>query len=161
MKIRLITFFPNQKMRVLTFLFFLAIVNYSFSQHIDAYEKTPAFPECDSLEVSQQKVCFENTLNKMVYKTFKVPDIVEKENYKGDIKILLEIDKEGAFKVLYVDAIYEELKEETKRVFDQFPKITAGTYNGKPTFFQYSLTLKIPLVDPQLAMMIIRMLSKI
>src|SRR5690606_34987546 len=60
-----------------------------------------------------------------------------------------EVDKEGNISVVHVDAIYDALKDETKRVFQSLPKIQPGTYNGKPTFYQYSLTIKIPLVDPE------------
>ncbi|MDT0557717.1 gliding motility protein RemB [Ichthyenterobacterium sp. W332] len=118
-----------------------------FSQQISNYEKPPVFSECDSSAIAQLKNCFTNTLNSFIFSNFKVPDIVSKEDYKGDIKILFEVDKEGVFKVLYVDATYDELKEETKRIFESLPKVKPGTYNGKPTFYQYSLTLKIPLVN--------------
>src|SRR5690606_20257796 len=61
--------------------------------------------------------------------------------------IIFEVDVEGQFKVIYTDAMYEELNEEIKRVFGMFPRITPSTYNGKPTFKQYSLIIKIPLVS--------------
>ena len=51
--------------------------------------------------------------------------------------------------MLYIDSVYDELKEETKRVFDSLPKVTPGTYNSRPISFQYSLTVKIPLVNPE------------
>ena len=37
------------------------------------------------------------------------------------------------------------LKEEAKRVFSVFPIIEPATYNGNPTFKQYSMTLYFPL----------------
>lgn len=132
-------------------LFTLVLMSLNaFSQNIDTYEKPPVFPECESEPVSNLKLCFNNKLNTYIYNNFKVPQIVNDENYKGDVKLLFEVDKEGAINLVYVDAIYEELKDEAKRMFSELPKVTPGTYNGKPTYFQYSLTIKIPLVNPEM-----------
>lgn len=119
-----------------------------FSQQIEMYEKPPVFTGCESEPIANLKACFNNKINQHVYQNFKTPQIVADDNYKGDIKVLFEVDKDGKINVLYADAVYEELKTETKRVFDTLPNIQPGTYNGKPTFFQYSLSIKIPLVDP-------------
>lgn len=113
------------------------------------YEKPPVFTGCESEPIANLKACFNNQINQHIYQNFKTPQIVADDNYKGDVKVLFEVDKEGKISVLYADAVYDELKTETKRVFDTLPKIQPGTYNGKPTFFQYSLSIKIPLVDPE------------
>ncbi|HEX9825082.1 MAG TPA: gliding motility protein RemB, partial [Flavobacteriaceae bacterium] len=132
--------------------FFLILVvfsnSFAFSQNVETYEKSPVFPECDSQPIENLKACFNNKLNQYIFENFNVPKIVNDDNYNGDIKILFEVDKEGTVQVIYIDATYEELKTETKRVFESLPKITPGTYNGRPIYFQYSLTVKIPLVDP-------------
>lgn len=120
----------------------------SNSQTLSTYEKPPVFSECDSLVVDQLKSCFNLTLNDFIYKNFKVPQVVIDEDYSGSLQVLFEVNKEGVFKVVYVDAIYDELKEESKRIFDSLPKIEPATYNGKPTFVQYSLSINIPLVKP-------------
>jgi len=120
----------------------------SNAQTLSTYEKPPVFNECDSLAVEQLRLCFNFTLNSFVYNNFKVPQIITDEDYKGNVQVLFEVSKEGEFNVVYVDAIYDELKEETKRVFEALPKIKPATYNGKPTFVQYSLNINIPLVEP-------------
>lgn len=119
-----------------------------FTQTPITYEKPPVFNECESEAIEQLKSCFNFTLNNFIYKNFDVPEIVNKESYRGDIQILFEINKEGEFKLIYVDAIYDALKEESKRVFDLLPKIKPATYNGKPTFAQYSISIAIPLTEP-------------
>ncbi|MBT8260905.1 MAG: gliding motility protein RemB, partial [Bacteroidia bacterium] len=53
---------------------------------------------------------------------------------------------EGNFVVLYVDAIYDELKTKARLVFAELPKIKPATYNGNPTYKQFSYEIKIPLV---------------
>ena len=78
----------------------------------------------------------------------KLPQIVIDEAYKGDVQVLFEVNKKGEFKVIYLDAIYDELKEESKRVFELLPNVKPATYNGKPTFVQYSIGIAIPLIEP-------------
>nr|WP_321230630.1 gliding motility protein RemB [uncultured Psychroserpens sp.] len=129
-------------------LVFLFVFGFITAQEVSSFEKSPIFPECESQPIDELKVCFNNKINAFIFQEFKVPEIVNDDSYKGEIKVLFEVDKEGEISVLYIDAVYDELKEETKRIFDSLPKITPGTYNGKPTFYQYSLGIKIPLVDP-------------
>lgn len=137
--------FSMKRIWLVTFLFISLIGN---TQTLSTYEKPPVFSECDSLAVEQLKPCFNYTLNNFIFKNFQVPQIVTDEEYKGDVQVLFEVDKKGEFKVVYVDAIYDELKDETKRVFGVLPKIKPATYNGKPTFVQYSLSISIPLTEP-------------
>ncbi|MFC4722509.1 gliding motility protein RemB [Geojedonia litorea] len=120
------------------------------SQSVETYEKPPVFPECESQPINNLKACFNSKLNQHIYSNFKVPQIVHDDNYKGDVKVLFEVTTEGEIKVIYIDATYEALKVETKRVFEELPKITPGTYNGRPIYFQYSLAIKIPLVNPEI-----------
>ena len=119
-----------------------------FAQSLASYEKYPVFAECDSVAVDQLKSCFNFTLNNFIYENFKAPQIVTEEDYKGDIQILFEVNKEGEFKILYTDAFYDALKEESKRVFELLPKITPATYNGNPAFSQYNISISIPLIKP-------------
>jgi len=119
-----------------------------FAQDTSEYEKSPIFPECESEPIENLKLCFNNKINQFIYKHFKVPQKVQDDQYQGEVAVLFEVDKEGEIKVIYTDAVYEELMAETKRVFDSLPNAVPGTYNGKPTFFQYGLSIKIPLIDP-------------
>jgi hypothetical protein len=105
-----------------------------FAQEIQDFEKPPVFPECENQDVANLKNCFYNQLSQFVYDNFKVPQIVNDENYNGEVVVLFEVNAEGDFVVVYTDAIYNELKEETKRVFGELPKITPASYNGITTF---------------------------
>ena len=126
----------------------LLISSFGFTQTLSTYEKPPVFSECKTEVVDHIKSCFNYTLNSFIYKNFKVPQIAIDEAYKGDVRVLFEVNKEGEFKVIYADAIYEELKEESKRVF-KWPKDTYfSTYNGNATFVQYSISIEIPLTEP-------------
>ncbi|HBC05386.1 MAG TPA: gliding motility protein RemB, partial [Aequorivita sp.] len=112
------------------------------------YEKYPVFNECEGAEVEALESCFKNTLQQFIFKNFQVPEKVFAENYKGNVNVLFEVTKEGRFKVLYVDGIYEELKTEARRVFESLPQIEPATYNGKPAYVQFILPIAIPLVAP-------------
>ncbi len=112
------------------------------------YEKYPVFPECESVAVGAMENCFKTTLQQFIFNNFKVPEKVFAENYTGNVNVFFEVTKEGRFKVLYSDAIYEELRTETQRVFDSLPQIAPATYNGKPTYVQFTLPIAIPLVAP-------------
>ena len=120
-----------------------------FSQNPSAsFEKYPVFKECESVAIDSLKNCFNFTLKQYVFENFKTPKIVSKENYKGKAEVFFEVNKEGEFKVLYVDATYNEIKDEVKRVFALLPKITPATYSGNPTYVQFTLPFRIPLEEP-------------
>ena len=127
---------------------FLLMTSFGYTQNLVSYEKPPVFGECDSEAIEQLKSCFNFTLNSFIYNNFKVPQIVTDESYKGDVQVLFEVNNEGKFNVIYADAIYDELKEEAKRVFNMLPNIEPATYNGKPTFVQFSIGIAIPLTEP-------------
>ena len=134
--------------RILLFTILL-VTSLGFAQTPIVYEKPPVFDECDAEAVEQLKSCFNFTLNNFIYKNFKVPQTISDKSYQGDVQVLFEVNNEGEFNLVYVDALYDELKEETKRVFESLPKIKPATYNGKPTFVQYSINIAIPLGQPQ------------
>lgn len=133
--------------RILLFAI-IVISSLGFSQTISTYEKPPVFSACESESVTEIKSCFNYTLNSFIYKSFNVPEVVANESYKGEVQVLFEVNNEGEFNVIYVDAFYDELKIESKRVFDLLPKVKPATYNGKPTFVQFSITIAIPLTEP-------------
>ena len=111
----------------------------------NSFEKYPVFPECEDVQLNALENCFKDKLNQFIFSNFEIPEIVTNENYKGRIEVFFEVDKEGNFKVLYVDAIYNDLKDEIKRVFALLPQITPATYNGNPAYVQFTMPIAIPL----------------
>jgi len=128
-------------------LLLLLVQYHSYTQNNFYNEKPPVFSNCDKVEIEALQKCFDKTLYTHIYENFKVPQKVLDENYKGEVIVLFEVDTTGQFKVMYVDAMYEELKTEAKQVFSMFPKIKPATYNGRPTYKQYSIPIKIPIVN--------------
>ncbi len=134
-------------MKIFVVLLLLLVQYNSYSQNSSFNEKPPVFPNCESIAIDSLQKCFDTHVFKTIYENFKVPQKVIDESYKGNVVILFEVDVEGIFRVVYVDAIYAELKDEAKRVFEGFPKIKPATYNGRVTFKQYSIAVKIPLAN--------------
>ncbi|MEC5164301.1 hypothetical protein RCH18_000017 [Flavobacterium sp. PL11] len=142
----------DTKKRVLVFFILL----YSFSvypQEIQPIvvksaiveERFPVFSDCQTLQFSDLENCFYNQLQDFVFTNFEVPISLKRSNYKTQIKVLFEVDAAGVFNVIYVGAIGEELIVETKRVFNIIPKIQPATYNGRPTYVKFTMTIDIPL----------------
>lgn len=131
----------NKNWIVLVFCFFGYV---AFSQ-VNNQEKMPVFPNCQNAMNSDLEACFYNQLQDFVFANFKVPEVVQQKGFKGQVITLFEVDANGVFKVMYVDAMYPELIEESKRVFSLLPKIEPATYNGQPTFAKYTLKTSIPL----------------
>ncbi|RED48689.1 gliding motility protein RemB [Seonamhaeicola aphaedonensis] len=128
-------------------LLLLPIVGFSQDDFLN--EKPPIFPDCEGVEINALQRCFDKNVYTLIYEKFEVPQKILDEKYKGQIAVLFEVDVTGTFKVIYVDGIYKELKDETKRVFSDFPKIIPATYNGRNTFKQYAISIQIPLVKQE------------
>lgn len=108
-------------------------------------EVYPEFEECENVDYASQAACFNRTLISHITADFELPDIVNSENYKGLLTVIFEVDEEGRFQIIYLDAAYDELKDEIKRVFEGLPVIKPATYNGRPIHMQFKLPLRIPL----------------
>lgn len=108
-------------------------------------EMFPVFSNCENLDSKKLETCFYKEVQDFVFNNFQVPEKLKQSNYKGAVKLLFEVNAEGEFKVIYVSAETEELSEEAKRVFGTFPKIKPSTYNGKPTYSKYTISIDIPL----------------
>ena len=105
----------------------------------------PVFPSCENLENQELQSCFYTEVQEFVFQNFVVPEELVQNNFRGNVKVLFEVNAEGVFKVIYVNAVDEKLIEESRRVFAKFPKITPATYNGKAEYSKYNITIAIPL----------------
>lgn len=108
-------------------------------------EQFPVFPDCENLQSKKLENCFYKEVQDFVFNNYQIPENLKQSNYKGEVKVLFEVDANGEFKVIYVNAVNDELSEEAKRVFRKFPKIKPSTYNGKPTYSKYTISIDLPL----------------
>jgi hypothetical protein len=123
---------------------FIMLSMLSYGQDTTVYQVPPRFENCQETDLKQLDHCFNQEVYKALYAQFNLPESV-KADYIGEIAVVFEVTKDGLFKTIYVDAQNIALKEEMSRVFSAFPKIKPATYNGNPTFKQYSMTLYFPL----------------
>lgn len=142
-----------KKIALSLFLFFFTcfifaqettVTNASFSS-----ERFPIFSNCINLSVTELENCFYNQVQRFVFENFEVPENLKLTNYKGEIKVLFEVNNKGVFKVIYVSSDKQSLIEEVKHTFKKFPIIEPSTYNGNPIYSQFNVTISIPLKDPQ------------
>lgn len=108
-------------------------------------ETYPVFPECQQIPFPDEETCFKNSMRNFIVVNFRTPEKIKEEQYEGEMVVLFEVTAEGIFKILYVDAVYSELKGEMNRVFSLLPVVQAPTFNGRPTFAQFRMPVKIPL----------------
>lgn len=123
-----------------TFLF-LFITALSFSQS----EVYPQFNSCKEEKVVNAKDCFLSTTEKEFFKIFKVPEIVFRENYTDTINAQFVVNKEGNFKLIYVNTPYQEIKDAIAQTFLKLPKVIAAKYNNNSIEMQFQLPISFPL----------------
>jgi len=114
----------------------------------DEFYVYPIFPDCEGVGQADLPTCFNNEVREHLYADFKQPD--DAEIPSGQIQVLFEVDQQGQFKVIYVDAKQQSLKDEVQRVFGLLPKINAPTYNGEPTYMLFTTSFGIPLGSTQM-----------
>jgi hypothetical protein len=134
-------------MKKYTFFLFFFLLTFVAQAQLTTQniEQVPVFPNCASQTGKELESCFYDQVQDFVFNNFKVPENLKQNGYKGNVNVLFEVDDQGAFKVIYVDASEEELSKEAKKVFAQFPKIGPPTYNGKPSYAKYTIKIAIPL----------------
>ena len=132
-----------------TFFAFAQDASNSSKQSGFSTERFPVFPKCENLHSKELENCFYNQVQDFVFQNFEVPENLKQNNFQGIVKVLFEVDVNGVFKVLYVNAVDETLVQEAKRVFGKFPKISPSTYNGKPEYSKFNISIAIPLKSPE------------
>lgn len=108
-------------------------------------EQFPVFPNCENLESKNLENCFYKEVQDFVFQNFEIPENLKQADYKGEVKVLFEVDVNGTFKVIYVSTANDDLSAEAKRVFNKFPKIKPSTYNSVPTYSKYTISIELPL----------------
>ena len=133
------------KLKALILFISFTFLSISAQDTFSEFERYPVFPECENETIQNLKTCFNSTLQTFIYTNFNTPQIVFDEEYTGQMVVFFEVTREGKFKILALDAVYQELKDEMHRVFKELPKIQPATFNARPTFTQFTLPVKIPL----------------
>ena len=129
-------------------LFFLCNVLITKAQVTGNTEQFPVFPNCQNITANKSEACFYNTIQDFFFENFKVPEVSQKEKYSGTVVALFETDTLGNFSIIYIDAVNEDLKKETKRVFGLLPNVSSATYSGRKVYSKFTIKIPIPLQKP-------------
>ncbi len=126
-------------------LIHILVCRISAQEIVVSKEQSPTFPECKDKVGKELENCFNWQVQDFVYKNYQVPAELKEANYAGSVIVVFEVTKEGSFRTLYIDSNEDQLIQEAKRVFAQFPKVEPATYNGNPTYSKFTLKIAIPL----------------
>lgn len=130
------------------YLVLLVLCMFQLNAQVSSQEQLPVFPVCKGVALNTQEACFYNTIQDFFFENFKVPQELQQNNYQGSVVALFETDTLGTFKVIYIDAISEDLKTETIRVFMALPRVNSATYLGRKVHFKFTINIAIPLRKP-------------
>lgn len=132
--------------KLLLSILFLTFISAAFAQ----IEKPPVYPGCEEESLQGINACFNYSLKKDLLEEFKVPAVVDRENYRGKVKVVFLVSREGKLEVLYVNAMYPELEQEVRRVFGTLPRVQPATFNGRPIDQRFQVPISVPLADNSL-----------
>jgi len=111
---------------------------------LENYERYPVFEECSAYDLRDLRECFNETLINKILEVIKVPENLEYNDYEGELMVLFEVNTDGEFVVLNIQADYEELRFVLEEAFKNLLQITPATYNGRSTYMQFSMPFKFP-----------------
>ena len=123
-------------------LFFLVSI---FLHAQSDFEKYPLFPGCegDGL-ITNSSECFYSQFYAELRNVYKHPN---SSSTGVNASIRFEIDRNGAFVPILVDASSNDVKEALTAAMNNLVNIKPATYNGQPTFMQFVVNVELPLVE--------------
>ena len=108
-------------------------------------ERYPIFPECQEAASDTMRFCFDKALKNFIKTHFETPQSIAKDSLKTSITVIFEVDVNGEFQIIYLESARDDLKAETKRVFNSITNVKPATYNGRPIAMQFRTTILLPL----------------
>ncbi|KRO67428.1 MAG: gliding motility protein RemB [Cryomorphaceae bacterium BACL21 MAG-121220-bin10] len=100
----------------------------------------PQFAACTQGLPVEIKICFHEQLDVQVKNGLAITDLSDEDRGSG-AQLLFEVDRQGQFRVLFIDTVSEALREALKAVFSQLPVVIPAAYNGTTIYKQFTLTL--------------------
>ena len=91
-------------------LFFTSVLGFAQNTNLNSLStvnasRFPVFSSCENLENQELQNCFYTEVQDFVFQNFVVPEDLVRNNFKGNVKVLFEVNAEGVFKVIYVNAV--------------------------------------------------------
>ncbi len=132
-------------MKIFYFTLFLLASVFSILAQDQTY---PTFEECLNVQNSKnQKSCFESTLLIRLKEELKQQSADDLIYTSEEVNLIFEVDENGVFNLIFVEANHAEIKDKFKSAFDNLPQIKPSQAYANPTFSQFSMNLKYPVKD--------------
>ncbi|BAO55147.1 hypothetical protein NMS_1138 [Nonlabens marinus S1-08] len=107
-------------------------------------EQYPQFPACAGANDAVLRSCFYDQLYAELYQAYQQPKSMETST---QATLRFEVNKEGQFIPVLVDARTTDIKTALNTALDQLPVIEPATYYGSPTFMQFIVSFQVPMVE--------------
>ncbi len=116
-------------------------------------DKTPAFPDCKSANETENRICFNEELQKHIKKHLKYPKEAKKNNVTARAIVLFEITKEGNVsniktRITATNKEYStDFETEALRIINKLPQFIPGQQRGKNVITSYAIPITFSLTD--------------
>ncbi len=131
-------------MKKILFSFFLLVVGSTYGQK-PIIKNYPKFDECLNVSVSKEESCFRSQFQKTLYTHYKEPVEITDSDYKGTAQLIFEVNEEGVFNIIFIEAEIEAVEKALEEAFSKMPRLQPATYDGRNTYFQFRTSVPIPL----------------
>lgn len=108
--------------------------------------KSPVYPGCGIFSEEYKRVCFEEKLNKHIFKHFRYPKSAIDSGYQGKVSIEFRLNEKGMVENILADGSYSILEKEAIRIISKLPRMKpARDKKGRPIAvpFRTSITFRL------------------
>lgn len=114
------------------------------TSNFNAKESSPIYPGCQNGTLAQRESCTKSKLRQFLADNFN-KELAGEVGLSGvqSIKIVLSIDNKGTIVNSRALAKHPKLVEEVKRVVKLYPRLIPALQNGKPSAYNFSLSISI------------------
>lgn len=101
----------------------------------------PVFPNCESVEKEDLKLCFKKQMNTHIASNFKYPQEALSNGYEGNAVVIFTIESDGTLRNVYSRSENPQFGKEAERIIRLLPKFKPGIYKG----YKVDTSFQIPI----------------
>jgi protein TonB len=104
-------------------------------------EDVPIFPGCEEVPKSQRRDCFQEKINKHIFKHFRYPEVAQDLGIQGRVIVMFVIAKDGKIINIRMRGPDKTLEEEARRIISKLPQMTPGKQRGRAVRVPFSIPI--------------------
>ena len=104
-------------------------------------EDVPLFPGCERVKKSERRKCFNEKIQRQIYKNFRYPEIAQEMGIQGRVYVQFIIDKDGTITGIRTRGPDKNLEKEANRIIGKLPTMTPGKQRGRPVRVPFSIPI--------------------